>query len=138
MRGATRGLVFLSLMLWCVWAVAYVTDLLIYAPPADYLHPTLPAVGTAFKFTDPVLNPASSGEFIWRITDARNTPRVDGVAGNTDWIQHEYSTTSPFNQNNSLLLLIHQAYFALYDGSGGFVRNLLPVCASCAPRWSHS
>src|SRR5262249_36409072 len=103
-----------------------------------YLNPTLPGVGMAFRFTDPVFNPSNTGEWIWRITDARNTPRVDGVPGNLTWIQHEYSTTSPFNQSKTYMLLIHTAYFALYDGDGRFIRTLLQVCPTCAPRWSRS
>jgi hypothetical protein len=129
-----KSLPVLSLMLLNVLAFAYITDSAIHAPPADYLNPTLPGLGIAYRFMDSVFNTSNSGEWIWRTTDARNTPRVDGVPGNLAFIQHEYSSTSPFNQNKTLMLLIHQAYFALHHGDGRYIRSLLQVCPSCAPR----
>jgi len=119
--------------------LAYVTDSSIYPPPSDYLNPTLPGVGWPKRFRDPTFYRRKAGdEWIWRISDARNTPRVDGVPGNLTVIQHEYSTTNPFNLDESLLLLVHQAYFALHDGNGRFIRSLLQVCPTCAPRWSRT
>jgi hypothetical protein len=118
-------------------ALAYISDSAVYPPPSDYLNPVLPAVGLANSYPDPTFTSGSS-DLIWRISDARNTPRADGVPGNLTVIQHEYSTTTPFSQDKSFLLLLHQAYFALYDGDGRFIRNLLLVCPTCAPRWSRS
>ena len=46
---------------------------------------------------------------------------------------------SPFNQDNSKLILVHLSYFGLYDGAGNFIRNLpLQINASSEPRWSRS
>src|SRR5262249_18316652 len=54
-------------------------------------------------------------------------------------ISTEYSTMSPFNQDDSRLLLVHLSYFALYDGSGNFLNNLpFEINASAEPRWSRS
>lgn len=94
---------------------AFVTDANIYFPPS-YNNFMPPVVGG--KYTDPVF-----GTQIKRITDATHT--TDAYTGAPlSFITGEYSTMSPFNQNNTLLLLIHQSYFALYDGSGQFIRSL--------------
>jgi hypothetical protein len=96
-------------------------------PPGYYTFQPPPAGGT---YVDPVF-----GTTIKRISDARNTPNAaDG--GNLHSITHEYATMSPFNRDNTRLLLEHQSYFALYDGEGNFVRNLLQVGTPSEPRWS--
>ena len=46
---------------------------------------------------------------------------------------------SPFNSDNSKILLVHQSYFALYDGTGAYLRDLpLEINASSEPRWSRT
>ena len=73
-----------------------------------------------------------------RFSNATNTPRTDGVPGNLRWASHEYATTAPFNADNTRVLLIHQAYYGLYSTNGTLIRQLVQVCASCAPRWSRT
>jgi len=52
-------------------------------------------------------------------------------------ISPEYSTMSPFNSDNTRLLLLHLSYFGLYDGAGNFLKDLpLEINASSQPRWS--
>ncbi|PYV07810.1 MAG: hypothetical protein DMG07_27530 [Acidobacteria bacterium] len=109
-------------------AFASTSDSNVYAPP-DYYTMLPPLDGGSY--TDPVF-----GTSIKRITNARAAISAD--SGTTlPWIEQEYSTMSPFNPNNTLLLLIHVSYFALYDGSGHFLRDLpREVNASSQPRWS--
>jgi WD40 repeat protein len=46
---------------------------------------------------------------------------------------------SPFNRENSRLLLQHGSYFALYDQTGKFLKNLpFEVSASSEPRWARN
>src|SRR6185436_17313207 len=55
------------------------------------------------------------------------------------WVGTEYPTASPFNSNNSSLILQHQGYFGLYDGNGTYVRDLpFAVNAITEPRWSRT
>ena len=134
MPGIPRKLIFISLLFINGIALAYMIDTQVYAPPVDYNNPLEPRIGYAYKYRDPVFNPVSQpADWIWRATDARNTPDANGT--NLRFITHEYSTTSPFNRDKTRLLLVHQSYFALYDGDGNFIRNLAPVCPLCAPRW---
>ena len=109
-------------------AFASTSDSNVYAPP-DYYTMLPPLDGGSY--TDPVF-----GTSIKRITNARAAISAD--SGTTlPWIEQEYSTMSPFNPNNTLLLLIHVSYFALYDGSGHFLRDLpREVNALSQPRWS--
>jgi hypothetical protein len=73
-----------------------------------------------------------------RISDAINTPQAGG-GGNLDFVMTEYSTMSPFSQDNSRLILQHVGYYGLYDGAGSFLSNLpLEISASSEPRWSRS
>jgi len=97
--------------------------------PVDYFTLVPPAVGHSY------LDPAF-GTAIRRISDARNQPNSGGT-GNVAFIVHEYSTMSPFNQDDSRLLLVHQSYFALYDGDGRYQKDLpFDISASSEPRWS--
>jgi hypothetical protein len=76
---------------------------------------------------------------IKRLSDSMHT--TDAGTGNPSvvMISTEYSTMSPFNQDNSKLILVHLSYFGLYDGAGNFIRNLpLQITASSEPRWSRS
>lgn len=75
-----------------------------------------PASGSAY--TDPVF-----GTSIMRITNALSTNNAD-TGGKLTWIENEYSTASPFSNDNSRLILVHQSYFGLYDGNGNFLGNL--------------
>jgi hypothetical protein len=111
---------------------AYVTDQNIYTPP-DYLTFQPPAVGAAYTDTPGFYTP------IKRLSDSMHT--TDAGTGNPSvvMISTEYSTMSPFNQDNTKLLLVHLSYFALYDGDGTYVRDLpLQINASSEPRWSRS
>jgi MBG domain (YGX type) len=111
---------------------AYATDQNIYTPP-DYLTFQPPAVGAAYTDTPGFYTP------IKRLSDSMHT--TDAGTGNPSvvMISTEYSTMSPFNQDNTKLLLVHLSYFALYDGDGTYVRDLpLQINASSEPRWSRS
>ena len=97
------------------------------APNYDTLVP--PPVGVTY--VDPTF-----GSTIKRVSNALGTSNADG-AGNLTWIENEYSTASPFNNDNSKFILVHQSYFALYHGSGFYIHDLpLEVNASSEPRWS--
>jgi hypothetical protein len=63
-----------------------------------------------------------------------------GNGRNVTTIGPEYSTMSPFNQDNTRLLIQHFSYFALYDGDGNFLKDLYKygVHASSEPRWSRT
>src|SRR6059036_3937170 len=109
-------------------AFASISDSNVYAPPNYYtMQPPL----NGGSYTDPVL-----GTSIKRITNALSAISADTGAA-LPWIENEYSTMSPFNLDNSRLLLVHVSYFGLYDGSGHFLRDLpIEVNASSQPRWS--
>jgi hypothetical protein len=109
---------------------AYNTSTSILVPP-DYLTFRPPAVEGSY--TDPVF-----GTPIKRISDAMNTVSASTGKPVTS-ISHEYASMSPFNIDNTRLLLTHFGYFALYDGSGNFLKNLWPspgLTGSSEPRWS--
>ena len=98
-------------------------------PSYDTFQP--PAVGGSY--VDPVF-----GSTIKRISNALATPDADH-GGYLPWITNEYSTMSPFNSDNSKILLVHQSYFGLYDGSGAYLRDLpMEISASSEPRWSRA
>ncbi|PYV07637.1 MAG: hypothetical protein DMG07_27975, partial [Acidobacteria bacterium] len=109
-------------------AFASISDSNVYAPPNYYtMQPPL----NGGSYTDPVF-----GTSIKRITNALSAISADTGAA-LPWIENEYSTMSPFNLDNSRLLLVHVSYFGLYDGSGHFLRDLpIEVNASSQPRWS--
>jgi hypothetical protein len=97
------------------------------APDYDTFAP--PTVG--LTYVDPTF-----GSTIKRVSNALGTPNADG-GGNLTWIENEYSTMSAFNSNNSNFILVHQSYFALYDGSGFYIHDLpLEINSSSEPRWS--
>ncbi len=99
--------------------------------PADYSTFQPPAVGDTY--VDPVF-----GSTVKRISNALGTPNADG-GGSLTWITDEYSTMSPFNSDNSRILLVHQSYFGLYDGTGAYLRDLpLEISSSSEPRWSRN
>ena len=109
-------------------AFAAVTDTGIHVPPAyDTLVP--PSAGDSYD--DPAF-----GTAIKRVSDAMATADSASRVGLTS-ISTEYSTASPFNSSGSRLLLLHQSYFALYDGKGRYQGDLpLEVNAASEPRWS--
>lgn len=108
--------------------LAYLTDAAVHRPP-NYYNFAPPHVDASYA--DPVF-----GTSVKRITDAMVTPNNAGV-GNLSYITNEYSTMSPFNLDNTRLILQHESYFGLYDGSGRYLRDLpFSVYASSEPRWS--
>src|SRR5262249_1675943 len=112
-------------------AVAYTTNTSVYIP-ANYTGFQPPAVGGSY--TDAVF-----GTAVKRISDAMHTPDV-GRGGMVQTISQEYSSMTPFNMDNTRLLLQHFSYFALYDGSGNFIENLYNygIRSDTEPRWSRT
>src|SRR5262249_10156478 len=97
------------------------------APSYDTMTP--PANGGSY--IDPVF-----GSTVKRISNALSTPNADR-GGYLTWIENEYSTASAFNNDNSKLILLHQSYFALYDGAGSYLHDLpMEINATSEPRWS--
>jgi hypothetical protein len=109
-------------------ASAYLSDGNIYTP-VNYSTLVPPGVGQAYL--DPTF-----GTAVKRVSDARNT-KHGADAGNLPYVVHEYSTMSPFNADNSRMLVLHHSYFALYGGQGNYIKDLpLEVSSSSEPRWS--
>ncbi len=108
-----------------------VLDSSVRVPPAyDSFLP--PAVGGSYA--DPVFSSS-----IKRLSSA--TTQFDEAMGTgyIPLVSPEYSTMTPFNQDNSRLLLQHFSYFGLYDPKRGFIKNLpFDVSASSEPRWSRT
>src|SRR5438477_4144343 len=123
-----------SLFLWTALATAIlaaVVDTNVHFPDPDYYNFRPPRVGGSY--TDNAF-----GTSIKRITDALATPNAY-AGGTLTFISGEYSTMTPFNRDNSRILLVHQSYFALYDGSGNLLKSLpLEIHAQSEPRWSRS
>src|SRR5690242_9367860 len=110
---------------------AQTTDTNVYAPPA-YLTFLPPDAGGSY--IDPVF-----GSGIKRLTNAMTMPDAARGSGVVTAITPEYSTMTPFNLDNTRLLLTHFSYFGLYDGAGNFLMNLpFEVNTSSEPRWSRS
>ena len=106
------------------------TDNGIHVPPGyNTFQP--PAVGSSY--VDPVFNTP-----IKRISDV--TSHVDATNGKAiSYVTHEYSSMSPFNCDDSLLLLTYQSYFVLNDGDGNYIRPLpFVINAGSEPRWSRT
>lgn len=73
---------------------------------------------------------------IVRLTDAVRTPNAAADRMLTQ-CRPEYSTPSPWNLDDSRLLIQYDSYFALHDGNGQYLRTLpFAVNASSEPRWS--
>jgi len=99
--------------------------------PPNYNTFQPPAVGGTY--VDPVF-----GSTVKRISNALGTPNAD-AGGYLTWVEDEYPTMTPFNSDNSKILLVHQSYFGLYDGTGFYIRDLpLEINASSEPRWSRN
>src|SRR6266496_1278862 len=75
---------------------AYTTDTTVYTPP-NYTSFQPPAVGGSY--TDPVF-----GTAIKRVSDATRMKRADS-GGSLPYVNPEYSSMSPFNLDNTRLLL---------------------------------
>src|ERR1035437_7523474 len=130
----------LGLVAWLLFhganAAAYVTDKNVYLPP-NYNNGLFvpPAVGGSY--IDPVF-----GSTITRISDAAHTISADSGKA-LPWVEAEYPTKSPFNADNSKILLIELSYFGLYDGVT--LQRIKPLCcqgaivsASSEPLWSRT
>ena len=106
---------------------------------ASPLNPSSAAAGAgASAGSEPVTATMACG---W--TAVSNVPWIaiasGASGGDLAWITDEYSTMTPFNSDNSNILLVHQSYFGLYDGSGSYIRDLpLEIDSSAEPRWSRS
>jgi hypothetical protein len=107
---------------------AAVTDTVTHVPPGyDTFLP--PARGESYA--DPAF-----GTSIKRVSDAMATADSASRSSLTS-VGTEYSTASPFNSTGTRLLLLHQSYFALYDGKGRYLADLpFEVSAASEPRWS--
>ena len=122
-----EGLVLVALLGLAAPATALVDNEV--RPPVNYFILVPPAVGESYH--DPVF-----GTPIRRMSDTRNQPN-SADTGYLAFIVNEYSTMSPFNADNSRILLQHQGYFALYDGAGRYQADLpFDIAASTEPRWS--
>lgn len=110
---------------------AGVTDTEIYLPDdLETFDP--PAAGDTYIDT-------TFGTAINRLTDARNTSDATDPVKTLNLISQESSGVSPFNVDNSRLLLQHFSYFGLYDGLGNYLDDLpFEITASSEPRWSQT
>ncbi len=109
---------------------AYVTDRSTYAP-VNYFIFRPPVVGASYM--DPAF-----GTTIVRMSDALVWPN-NADTGTLTLITNEYATMSPFNSDNSMIVVQHRSYFALYDGNGNYLHDLpLEIVASSEPRWSRT
>lgn len=130
-----RLLLLLALVLWsfCIQrpASAYLTDALLHLP-VDYFTFLPPVLGGTY--VDPVFSTQ-----IRRLTDARSTPDSSNAGNHLAFVRTEYSTMSPFNNDNTRLLLQHQSYYGLYDGAGNYIKDLpFEIDTRSEPRWSRS
>jgi len=109
---------------------AYLTDAAVYTP-WNYYTFNPPSAGTSY--VDPAF-----GSSIKRISAAKAT--TSGLtSGALGMVTNEYATMSPFNKDNTRLILQHDSYMGLYDGNGSFLKNLpFVVNAGAEPRWSKS
>ncbi len=107
---------------------AYLTDSAQYVP-LDYYTFVPPSPGSTYLDTN-------FGSTIKRISAAQNTAS-SLTGGNLSIITNEYATMSPFNIDNTFLILQHDSYFGLYDGNGTYLKDLpFVVNAGAEPRWS--
>src|SRR5262245_21267912 len=96
-------------------ALAYTTSTSIYTPP-DYTTFKPPVSGGSY--TDAVF-----GTAIKRLSDAMQIKDADSGQP-VIYTSQEYSTMTPFNMDNTRLLLEHTSYFSLYDGAGNVIKDL--------------
>jgi len=127
-----RSLVFSTTMLALsgIAALAASTSSSVMAPPS---YGTLLPPERGGTYADP-----SFGTTVKRISDAMKMTDNAGNGGLTT-VSTEYSTASPFNRDNSRLILQHNSYFGLYDGNGTYQKDLpFAVNVSTEPRWSRT
>ncbi len=131
MRIAAGGIL-LGLLLTSSEAFAQRPDRTTYGPP-DYYDSLLPAPGSTY--VDPVF-----GTTVKRVSNSPAEPdAANGGAVYLRFISGEYSSMSPFNTDNSRLILQHDSYFGLYDGSGKYLNDLpFAIKAGSEPRWSRT
>ncbi len=111
-------------------AVAYLNDTSIYPAP-NYYSFVPPAAGGSYA--DPVF-----GTTITRVSNAAGTTRADN-GGLLQSVEAEYSTKSPFNADNSKILLLEFSYFAIYDSATlKRIKPLTFVSSSSEPLWSRT
>lgn len=117
-------------LLLTVTAFGYLTDTAVHAPPNYYTFIPPLAGGS---YTDPVF-----GTTITRLTNALAAPDLAAGTGFLSYITQEYSTMTPFNSDNSRIILqTSSGYYNLYDGSGNFIKALpFDIIATSEPRWS--
>ncbi len=109
---------------------AALDDLDLRIPPL-YNSLIPPTIGGTYS--DPVF-----GVGIKRLSSAPDTHN-NAVSGQLLFVSTEYPTASPFNSDNTLLILQHQGYFGLYDGEGNYLKDLpFVVNAATEPRWSRT
>src|SRR5262245_41814179 len=89
----------------------YVTDGANYYPP-NYTTFQPPVVGGSY--IDPIF-----GTVVKRMSNAMTQIGSDG-SGVVASITPEFSTMSPFNLDNTRVLVVFRSYFALYDGAGNY------------------
>ena len=131
MKSSLGTLLPLGILLNCGAILAQDTSSGVMIPP-NYDSFIPPAVGQ--NTPDPAF-----GTAVTRVSNALATSNSDR-GGSLTWIQNEYSTASAFNNDNSRFILLHESYFALYDGGTGlYIADLpLQINASSEPRWSRS
>jgi hypothetical protein len=124
-----RGLAILA-FIFCATSTQGADDKVVRpAPVYDTFVP--PAVGQSY--TDTVF-----GVSIKRVSNSRNMTN-NAVSGPLTFVSTEYPTASPFNSDNSRLILQHAGYFGLYDGNGTYLRDLaFSANAATEPRWSRT
>jgi len=110
---------------------AFGADDTLIRTPKNYATFVPPAARSSYTDT-------AFGVSIKRLSDARNTPNT-WLSGLLDFVSTEYPGASPFNSDNSRLILQHQGYYGLYTGSGDYLKDLpFVVHAATEPRWSRS
>jgi hypothetical protein len=106
------------------------TDTLVYLP-LDYLTFLPPAIGGTY--VDQIF-----GTPVKRLSNALST-RDNSTNRTLTFIRHEYATMSPFNNDNTRLLLQHQSYWGLYTGAGNYTGDLpFEIGDLSEPRWSRN
>jgi hypothetical protein len=111
-------------------AHAYLTDAGVYVP-LNYYTFLPPAAGGSFV-------DGNFGTSVKRISNAMGT-KSNISSGNLTQITNEYSTMSPFNNDDTFLILQHDSYFGLYSGSGTYLRDLpFAINTGSEPRWSRT
>jgi hypothetical protein len=111
-------------------ALAYLIDAGIHVP-LNYLTFLPPAAGGSYV-------DSNFGTSIKRLSNALGTKSAV-ASGNLTQITNEYSTMSPFNNDNTFLILQHDSYFGLYTGAGDYLRDLpFAINTGAEPRWSRT